>query len=155
MANFNSVANGVQALLNSVTASRSAQGIWYMREGARRTMVDFRETGTPKVYALTAGSASTYVQIESATACRLFGLVIENTHSSALAAGLYNHASGTPTVGTAVVWGILVPATTVMAVTFDTPYVFSSSLVWAATTAVEGSTQTNGTLIKLGAVYTT
>ena len=152
MANFHSIANGVSALMNSVTASRSAQGIWYFREGVKKAMVDFRETGTPAIYALTAGSASTYVAI-SASASRLFGVIIENTHSSALAAGVYN--SATPTVGTSVLWGVLVPATTVMAFTFDTPYVFSTALTWAATTTVEGSTQTNGTLIKLGAVYTT
>lgn len=151
MANFTQVSNLVTQVLDSVTASVSVQGEWYWREAVRRAMQDFRETGTPKVYPLTAGSASTYVAID-ANPARLFGVLVENTHSSALCWGLYN--SATPTVGTSVLAAASVPATSVQVVTFDDPYVFSTALTWAATTTVVGSTQTNGTLIKLAAIYT-
>lgn len=152
MANFNAVDNLVAAVLQSVTASRSNQAMWYWRESVRRAMVDFRETGTPAVYPLTAGSASTYVAI-SAAASRVFGVLVENTHSGALAWGLYN--SATPTPGTAPLIGSLVPATTTHAYTFNNPFVFSTAVSFAVTTALEGATQTNGTLLKLSAIYTT
>jgi hypothetical protein len=114
---------------------------------------DFGSSLNAKIYAPTAGSASTYVTIEAASATNVVGVVLDNTFTSTLYFHLYDNA--TPTIGTtSALVDIAVPTVTQLPVVFMQPLVGATALTWAVTTTDYGNTQTNGAKLIAAVVYT-
>lgn len=154
MADYSRIQHILMGQIQKVAATRQVQGLAYGVECVRRTLVDYRETGTPKVFPLTAGSASTFITVEGASAVRLFGVLIENTDASLKWVQLYNNAA--PTIGTTVpIQTVSCPATAARFVAYAVPEdQIVTAFTFAVTTTAAGATQTNGNLVNVALVYT-
>lgn len=160
MADWNRIQNIVDGgILNAVTTANSVQGLWYWREGVRRVMQDYRETGTPGVYTLqAAGAAGKQVLVATSLTARLMGFVAENTNTNTLYLQIADLDSGSWTLGsTAPVISVLVPANKAIAYVLAIPLnanATNGGLTFAVTTTATGATQTNAAQVSVAFVYT-
>ena len=156
MADWSRIQHQVDNLIGSVSATRSDQALWTWREALRHLVMDFRETGTPRVSAYSLFDGTNDTDIES-NAVRLFGVVIDNSMSAEDAfIVLYNTA--TPTEGTTDPLGYLwAPRNRVSAYVFR-PIVFSAALTWSSVlgteAGLEAGTLTTASGTQVGLVYT-
>ena len=156
MADWSRIQHQVDALISGVATARSDQSLWTWREALRHMVMDFRETGTPRVSAYTLFAGVDEVTVE-ANAIRLFGCVIDNSMAAEDAyIALYNTA--TVVEGTTNTLGYLyaprnrVTAYGFRALVFDTACRWSSVLGTEA--GLEAGTLSTASGTQVGLVYT-
>ena len=155
MADWGRIRHQVDALISSVSTTRSDQALWHWRENIRALVQDFRETGTPRVSAYTLFGGTDDVDVE-AGAVRLFGCVIDNSMAAEDAyIVLYNTA--TPVEGTTDALGLLwAPRNRVSCYAFR-PIVFATAFTWSSvlgtTVGQEAGTLTTASGTQVGHVY--
>jgi len=153
MADYSRIQGILMGQIQKVAAARQVQGLAYGIECVRRSMVDYRETGVPKVYPLTAAAAGD-VDVEVTGGSRLFGVLLDNSAGGPFWLQLFN--TNTPTLGTTVpIQTISIPGVGARFVAFATPEdAFTAALTWAVTTTAAGLTQTGNTTVSVALVYT-
>jgi len=152
MADWSRIQHILMGQIQRVAAARQVQGLSYGVEAVRRSLQDYREVGTPKVYPLTAAAAGD-VDVE-AVAVRLFAALVDNSTGGPFWLQLFNTA--TPTLGTtAPIQTISIPGVGSRFVVFAVPEdAFTAALTWAVTTTAAGATQTGNTTVSVCLVYT-
>jgi len=135
MADWSRIRHQADALISSVSTTRSDQALWTWREALRALIQDFREVGTPRVSAYTLFDGTNDNDVE-AGAVRLFGCVIDNSMAAEDAfIVLYNTA--TPVEGTTDPLGYLwAPRNRVSAYVFR-PIVFATAFSWSSVLGTE------------------
>lgn len=156
MADWSRIRHQTDALISSVSSTRSDQALWTWREALRALIQDFREVGVPRVSAYTLFGGTDDVDVEAA-AVRLFGLVVDNSMAAEDAyIVLYNTA--TVVEGTTDALGLFwAPRNRVSAYAFR-PIVFTTALSWSSvlgtTAGQEAGTLTTASGTQVGLVYT-
>jgi hypothetical protein len=147
-------------ILNAVSKANSVQGLWYWREGVRRALQDYRETGTPGVFALSAAStAGKQAIVSTSGTMRLFGVVYDNTGTNTFWLQISDLDSGSFTLGTtAPNVAVKILPSIAGAIVFAIPMPANATnggLTAAVTTTATGATQTNAGAVFIAFVYTT
>ena len=153
MADYSRIQGILMGQIQKVAAARQVQGLAYGIECVRRSMVDYRETGVPKVYPLTPAGAGD-VDVEVTGGSRLFGVLLDNSAGGPFWLQLFN--TNTPTLGTTVpIQTLSIPGVGSRFVAFAVPEdAFTAALTWAVTTTAAGAVQTGNTTVSVALVYT-